>query len=306
MTRLNYLKSAILAVSVSFVIASCDKIDEPFVIHNKPVDTSACPVPEFPVVTAHYKRALLEDYTGRKCVNCPGAAITARDLKEQYEDSLVVMAVHAGYFAEIKSSEIGTIWGYEFRTEAGTAWDEFFKVGALGNPNGMVSRKGYPASQQVLPPGAWANAVKNTIAEAPLMDLQLITEYNAAEDKLCIHAKTSFLQTISGRSLNLILLIIEDNIVQAQKNNNSAIGPTPDILDYNHMHVMRGAVNGTWGTPILMKESTSSEPVVKSFPMKFESFNVNTMVPANCHVIAFVYDVETKEVLQAAEAAVVE
>jgi hypothetical protein len=30
------------------------------------------------------------------------------------------------------------------------------------------------------------------------------------------------------------------------------------------------------------------------------------MVPENCHVIAFVYDVETKEVLQAAEAAVVE
>jgi hypothetical protein len=69
---------------------------------------------------------------------------------------------------------------------------------------------------------------------------------------------------------------------------------------------MRGAVNGTWGAPVLLKENTSSDPVVKTYPMKFEGFNVNTMVPENCHVIAFIYDVETKEVLQAAEAAVVE
>lgn len=306
MRRTYYLKSALLALAASFILASCDKIEAPYVIHNTPEDTAACPVPEFPAVTAHYKRALLEDYTGRKCVNCPGAAVTARDLKQKYQDSLVVIAVHAGYFAEIKTADIGTIWGYDFRTAAGTEWDTYFKVGALGNPNGMVSRKGYPSSQQVLAPGAWANAVKNTVTEAPLMDLQIITEYNAADDKLCIHTKTSFLQSVSGRSLNLIVLMIEDSIIQAQKNNNSAIGPTPDILDYNHMHVMRGAVNGNWGSPILLKENSSTDPVIKTFQTQFEGFNLNTMVPENCHVIAFVYDVDTKEVLQAAECEVVE
>jgi len=306
MTKYNFLKSLIFAAAIVFVAVSCDKVDAPYVIPNEPEDTAACPVPEFTAVTAHYKRALLEDYTGRKCVNCPGAAITARDLKEQFKDSLVVMAVHAGYFAEVKTSDAGTIWGYEFRTEAGTAWDNFFKVGALGNPNGMVSRKGYPSNKQVLAPGAWAGAVINTIAEASLMDLQLITEYNAAEDKLCIHTKTTFLQTISGRSLNISIVLTEDSIVQAQKNNNAAIGATPDILDYVHMHVMRGAVNGDWGTPVLLKEETSSAPVIKTFPTHFTDFNVNTMIPKNCRVIAFVYDVETKEVLQVAERDVVE
>jgi hypothetical protein len=153
----------------------------------------------------------------------------------------------------------------------------------------------------VLSPSAWANAVKSTVAEAPVMDLQLITEYDASEDKLCIHTKTSFLQTITGRSLNISVIITEDSIVQAQKNNDPAVGSTPNILDYVHMHVMRGAVNGTWGTSVLVKENTSSTPVINTFRTAFTGFNLNTMTPKNCRVVAFVYDTDTKEVLQVAE-----
>ena len=302
MRNTNYIKSALFAVVISFVAASCDKVDAPYVIKNEAVDTAACPAPDFPAVTAHFKRVLLEDYTGHNCPNCPRAGLTAMDLKEQYEDSLVVITVHAGFFAKVSASD--PVWAYDFRTAAGTEWDNFFKVGAVGNPNGMVSRKGYPANQQVLSPSSWANAVKNAVAETPLMDLQLITEYNAADDKLCIHTKTSFLETITGRTLNLSVILIEDSIVQAQKNSDPLVGATPQILDYVHMHVMRGAVNGIWGTPVLLKADASSGPVIKSYPMHFTGFNLNTMIPKNCHVIAFVYDVDTKEVLQVAEAEV--
>ncbi len=304
MTKLNFLTSLIIAAVSVFVVSSCDKIDGQYVIPNIPVDTAACPVPEFPVVTAHFKRALLEDYTGHTCVNCPRAGLIAHDLKTQYQDSLVVIAVHAGYYA--KPSASNPVWAYDFRTPEGTTWDDFFKVGLIGNPNGMVSRKGYPANQQVLSPPAWANAVKNTVSEAPLMDLQLITEYNAAEDKLCIHTKTSFLQAVSGRSLNISLIITEDSIVKAQKNNDPLVGATPDILDYVHMHVMRGAVNGTWGTSLLTKEQTSSVPVINTFQTQFAGFNLNTLIPKNCRVVAFVYDVDTKEILQVAEQHILE
>jgi hypothetical protein len=304
MRKINFPLSVVLAISAAFIIFSCDKLEAPFVIPNEPVDTSACPVPDFPAVTAHYKRAFLEDYTGHTCVNCPRAALIAGDLKEQYQDSLVVIAVHAGFYAKPSSGD--PVWAYDFRTPAGTEWDNFFKVGAIGNPNGMVSRKGYPDNQQVLSPSAWANAVKNTVAEAPVMDLQLIAEYDIDGDKLCIHTKTTFLQTISGRSLNISVIITEDSIVQAQKNNDAAVGSTPNILDYVHMHVMRGAVNGIWGTPVLLKANTSSSPVIESFKTSFAGLNINTMVSKNCRVIAFVYDTETKEVLQVAEVDAIE
>jgi len=304
---MKVIKIIQLALYISigiFVSTACDKIDAPYVIPNEPKDTAACPVPDFPAVTAHYKRALIEDYTGHNCPNCPRAGLIAADLKEQYQDSVVVVAVHAGFFAKVSAND--PVWAYDFRTPAGTEWDNFFQIGAVGNPNGMISRKGYPDNQHVLSPPAWANAVKSAVSEAPLMDLQLITEYNAGEDKLCIHAKTTFLQTISERALNLSIIITEDSIVQAQKNSDPTVGPTPQILDYVHMHVMRGAVNGIWGTPIHSLYELSNAPVIKTFPVHLSDFNLNTMIPKNCHVVAFVYDISTKEVLQVAESKVVE
>ena len=46
------------------------------------------------------RKVLLEDYTGFKCVNCPAAAHEAHLLQEFYGDQMVVMGVHAGYYAE--------------------------------------------------------------------------------------------------------------------------------------------------------------------------------------------------------------
>jgi hypothetical protein len=309
MIKITILKSILIIAASVLVLASCDKIDAPYIVPNtdpiEPEDTAACPVPKFPAVTAHYKRALIEDYTGHTCVNCPRAALITHDLKDKYQDSLVVVAVHAGFYAKPSTSD--SVWAYDFRTPAGTEWDNFFKVGAVGNPNGMVSRKGYPNNQQVLSPPSWANAVKNTVSEAPLMDLQLITEYDSAKDKLCIHSKISFLQAFTERTLKISVIITEDSIIQAQKNNDVTVGTTPSILNYVHTHVMRGAVNGIWGTPVLLiPENSSFAPVVTTFQTHFTNFNLNTMVPKNCHVIAFVFDAETKEVLQVAEVQVVE
>jgi len=304
MKVIKIIQIALYAGIGIFVSTACDKIDAPYVIPNVPKDTAACPVPDFPAVTAHYKRVLIEDYTGHNCPNCPRAGLIAADLKEHYEDSVVVVAVHAGFFAKVSASD--PVWAYDFRTVAGTDWDNFFEISAVGNPNGMVNRKGYPDNQHVLSPPTWANAVKSAVAEAPLLDLQLITEYDEGEDKLCIHAKTTFLQTISDRALNISILITEDSIVQAQKNSDPTVGPTPQILDYVHMHVMRGAVNGTWGTPIHSLDELSNEPVIKTFPVHLSDFNLNTMIAKNCHVVAFVYDINTKEILQVAEMKVIE
>ena len=296
----TFLPSSILIITLfSLFVTSCDKISAPYVRRADPNDTS-CVAPDFPALTSHFKRALLEDYTGHTCPNCPRAGVIARDLKQQYKDSLVVLAVHAGSFA--KPSAYDTAWAYDFRTTAGTEWDGFFAISAVGNPNGMISRKGYPNNQQVITPNLWGSTVKTTIAEAPLIDLQILTDYNPTNDLLCIHTNTSFLQTITDRALNLSVLITEDSIIQPQKNIDPSVGATPQIMNFVHMHVLRGAVNGTWGTPVHALYDLSNAPVVKTFSVHLTTFNaLNTMKPKNCHVIAFVYDATTKEVLQVAE-----
>jgi len=285
---------AFLLLTAGF-FAACNKIDGPYVIKSENTDTVACPAPQFPEVTNHVKRVLLEDYTGHTCVNCPRAAVIAHDLKEDYGDQLVVMAVHAGGFAKAFTAGDFT---YDFQTTAGTAWDTEFGISAVGNPNGMINRRKIN-NTFVISPSAWSGAVAEMVAETPMLDIQVINEYAPGDDKLCTHVQTQFLQTID-KNLKLIVALTEDSIVAPQKNNDPTVGVTPEIINYVHMHVLRGTITSTWGSSVAKAGISNPPSVIKSYRYQL----TDNIVPKNCRVIAFVYDADTYEVLQAAESAI--
>jgi len=280
-----------------FCLVSCDKIEEPYSKTIVAPDTAACPVPEFPAVTVLQKRVLLEDYTGHTCVNCPKAALTAHGLKETYGEQLVLLAIHAGFFA---NPTVSGDFTYDFRSEAGTAWDNFFGVGQVGNPNGLINRIGYP-NNHITAPAGWGAAVSSALSTQPLVDLQMINEYDAVERKLCTHVNTRFVSTVD-RNLKLIVVLTESGIVQPQKNNDAEAGEVPIIMDYEHNHVLRAAITSTWGNSVATAGTPNGESLVKSFKYIIPA----DYVAENCSVVAFVYDDDTKEVLQAVEASVIE
>jgi hypothetical protein len=295
---LQWLLLAPLLSLIVLLFAACDKIAEPYrakvIVEN--TDTVACPVPGFSDVTTYVKRVLLEDYTGHTCVNCPRAAIIARDLKEAYGDQVIIMAVHAGDFAKPFASGNYT---YDFRTPAGTEWDTFFGIGAVGNPNGMVNRRKTGSTYVVNPPD-WGATVSTLLAEEALVDIKVVNDYTPGEQKLCTHIRMQFRQAIN-KNLKLILAITEDSIVAPQKNNDPLVGATPEILNYTHMHVLRGTITSTWGVAIASTGSVYPVSVIKSYRSEFNP----DWIPENCRVVAFVYDADTREVLQASEAKVI-
>jgi hypothetical protein len=288
---LKFLIASTLFIAFAFIV-SCDKIEEPFVKQTGSVDTAACPVPEFPAVTTVLKRVLLEDYTGHTCVNCPRAALIAHDLKQAHGEQLVLVAVHAGFFAKPFASGD---FVYDFRTATGTQWDETFGIGNVGNPNGMINRIGFP-NNHIISPSGWGAAVVNALASAPLVDLQMINQYDPDERKLCTHIKTRFITEIN-KNLKLVVVLTENNIIKPQKNNDAEVGTTPVIEDYEHNHVLRAAINSTWGNSVAVEGTVNPESVVKSFKYMLK----DEFVPENCSVVAFVYDESTNEVLQALE-----
>lgn len=279
-------KMAFLALTV-ILFTACDKIAEPYLIRTENTDTTT---------TKHVKRVLLEDYTGHTCVNCPSAALSTHNLKEQYGDKLVVIAVHAGFFA--KPSNTGN-YTYDFRTPAGTDWDNYFGIGAIGNPNGMVNRRKLD-NTYVISPSGWSGAVGMMVSEAPRLDILVVNAYNPGDRKLNVTIQTQFLETID-KNLKLIVALTEDSIVAPQKNNDPLVGTTPEILYYVHMHALRGTITSTWGTAIAAFGTVNPTSISNSFVYQL----ADNWIPANCRVVAFVYDDDTKEVLQAAEAKVI-
>ena len=295
----NIFRNSLIAIAALISVLACDKIEEPFLRDgSKPVDTSSCPVPVFPAVPAAVQKVLLEDYTGHRCVYCPGAAVLAHNLLQQYGDRLVVMAIHAGYFSE----PLPAPYDADYRTVAGDIFDNFFKVGLQGNPNGLINRSGYDQNH-VLGPGEWTSKVALEMTRTPVTTLQLITEYDAEERKLCTHARTTFLQDIT-LGLNIGFYLVEDSIVSAQMNNDPGVGLVPEILDYTHMHMLRDAITSTWGVPLTSGDSTTTggHQIIHSYPYTIpQAFD-----PSHCRVIVFIYRTDTYEIIQVEEAAVVQ
>jgi len=79
-----------------------------------------------------------------------------------------------------------------------------------------------------------------------LLDLQIITQYDADSNDFAAHIQIHLLQDFQ-HTLNLSAFIVEDSIVSAQKDYNE--DPTV-IEDYTHRHVLRASLNGTWGDPL--------------------------------------------------------
>jgi hypothetical protein len=287
------LINSLLFVVAVFLLSTCDEVEAPYLIPVGGNDTAECPLPEFQHVHDPVKRVLLEDYTGHTCVNCPSAAVIAHDLNETLGNRLVVVAVHAGFFAMPLGGEYST----DFRTEAGTAWDSFFGISAIGNPNGMVDRTGY-SGNHVLSPGAWSARINEQLAKEPELVIQIINEFTTSSSKLCTHIQVVFEKELD-RNLNLCIVLTENEVIAPQKNNNPNVGPTPDIMDYEHNNLLRGAVNAPWGVAI--SSMGEAIPIDTKITKSYKVILDDDWDPYKCMVVAFVYDHDTYEVLQVSE-----
>lgn len=294
----NMIRIVFSFMIAAFLFASCDEIEQPYLRDgNVIIDTSACPVPDFPALPNPVQKVLLEDFTGHTCVNCPGAAEIAHDLIEQHGGNLILMTIHAGWFAQTGDAPYDT----DLTCEDGTAIDNFFEVGLQGNPNGMINRMGYD-QEHVIGPANWASKVDEGLAETPVIILQLITEYDSTERKLCTHARASFLEEMQ-EDLNIAVFITESGIISAQKNNDPLVGPTPDILDYEHSHVLRDGIAGAWGNALTGADTTTAtgHQIIRSWP-----YTISTdWVAENCQVVVYVYRTNDYSIVQVEEAKVV-
>ncbi len=109
--------------------------------------------------------------------------------------------------------------------------------------------------------------------------------------------KTNFPANLVGE-YKLIVCITQDNIVAPQKNNDEEIGETPVDMNYVHNHVLRKVINGSWGESLNGSSVVSTNTVYeKTYTQEFNS----SWIPEDCNVVAFVYNQDTKMVLQVEE-----
>ena len=160
----------------------------------------------------------------------------------------------------------------------------------------MFNRKKIGGSSIFTSPAAWESTFIAASDTVPVLDMQIINDFNETEQRVCIHVQTEYLADLD-RHLKLAVYVTEDSIVGYQKNNNSSLGPVPDWPDYVFMHVLRGTVNGTWGEDLSTSLVTEGTKIISNYKLILNS----NWEDNNCHIIAFVYDADTDQILMAAE-----
>ncbi|GIV26939.1 MAG: hypothetical protein KatS3mg027_0753 [Bacteroidia bacterium] len=278
------MKKVFFLIFTLFVIISCDKVKNPREANTSLVGVNYIEKDNSSVV--NIKKVLLEDYTGHTCGNCPKAATKAEELKAQYKDTLIVIAVHVGSFAEPTPS-----YPADYRTTVGTDWDNFFGVSAAGLPKGMINRVGFPSTSHIYSYTQWASVVPTLIRTSPKVTLYLKTQYDTVNRVLNVQHKIKFLQNFSN-DVYLNTLIIEDSIVGKQKD--YSVYPD-DVENYMFRYMLRSSLNGSWGNLVKSAPINVNDSITKNINGYYLSPNFKDK---QVYVVTFLYDNVTKEVIQ--------
>jgi hypothetical protein len=283
------MKKLTLLLLVIVALVSCDKVTDPIVKKDTVVGSKF--ITKTNASVSHFRKVLLEDYTGQRCPNCPaGSSIIKNTLVPRYGDSLVVLAIHAGFL----SSPAGEFINQDFRTPAGTEWHDAFGVSQW--PTGIVNNKAYPPDGILLTSTKWAAVVPKGLKDPFYLKLDLKTEYDTTVRALNTYIKAKFNMAYTGAT-KVAAFITEDEVVGMQDN----MGVVVEEYDFEHM--LRGDIGGTYGAVL----TSTTIPANDSVEVAFKNFKVPEEINAgkgkvvndkHVTVVVFAYDVATRAVLQ--------
>lgn len=276
------------------LFSSCDVLEGPF-DEKIAVDTTAGPK----------RKILLEDFTGHTCGNCPCAAKEAMRLDTAFEGRIIIVASHVGFFAEPYAN--GTKFRSDFRTPAGTEVNDYFQIDAQGLPQGMVNRKEFN-NARVLSSTAWSSAISpfvtdTNLSKHPDAAITIGATYNSANRTASIDVNSKYLN-VGNSNHQLVVYVVEDSIINWQKFYASCGGVDKDVPDYVHRHMLRGAVNSTWGDPLYTSGSTI--PIGTSINKNYTQVLDPSWDEKHIYFVAFIQDNVTKEVIQVEEVKLIE
>jgi hypothetical protein len=259
---------------------SCDKIEpEDYTIYNGAVITWTATTSSLTPV----QRALVEKYTGPRCVNCPNADETLDAAHHQFGDKLVVIAINhpTGQGLPYPNQP-------DMRTTAGTTWDQYFGINAI--PAAYLNRD--RATQYQGSMSNISNDINTALQGAPMVAIEATAQTDGS--KVNVEMQVELVQSYDN-PLTITVALTEDSLAYKQL--------TPDngvVDDYQHHHMLRAVATSYWGADVEMASAGSAAKGTLTFDLP-EGCN-----PNHCNVVVFVSDKSSRRVLNSYQTGVME
>ena len=200
------------------------------------------------------RNAVLEEFTGVNCVNCPDGHYRAQQLYNAFPGRVVIINIHSGSFAVPGPGQP------DFRTPFGEAIDDFAGVPAY--PSGTMNRIVWPGAYNQPPyfpqnppnnlairrPGWWDTGYPNQGTGAYIIlqggnspvNIGAETIWNNVTRELTVNVELYYTATETvNNKLNVVFL--ESGVIGYQSGGSA---------NYVHNHIMRHMLTGQWGDNI--------------------------------------------------------
>lgn len=201
------------------------------------------------------RNAVLEEFTGVNCPNCPDGHVRAEALFNAHPGRVVWINIHSGSFAIPQTGQL------DLRTPFGNSIDSMAGVAAY--PSGTMNRTVWPGAYNVPPyypqnppnrlairrPGWWEaslpgqGAGEYIILNGGLSPVNVGAQsfWNATTRDLTINVELYYTSDDSSVTNQLNVVFAESNVYGYQSGGGS---------NYNHRHIMRNMITGLWGEQI--------------------------------------------------------
>lgn len=192
------------------------------------------------VSTSVQKRAaVLEEFTGVRCVYCPDGHRIANELKAANPGKVMLVNVHAGGYATPGAGDI------DLRTAVSTAIDG--AAGVTGYPAGSVSRVNTPWA---ISRNQWAGVVPQIIAQNSPVNIAVRSVFDPSINKIKSDVEIYYTgNPVAGDKVNLYFL--QDSILGQQTGGTNFYPSNFVNGQYVHNHVLRMTMDGNpWGLAI--------------------------------------------------------
>ncbi len=286
--RLNFSRSFLLSLGLLLTgmvgLISCSEELPPVIMteEEKPLlDTFYIGS----VPAASVKKVLLFDVTGVRCNNCPKAAVLAKNLASSNSGRVEVVALYpktpmsltfpwAGFdtMSTIEAEQIATAMG-----------------GITSLPLGAVDQVAFNGSK-LLNTSDWGAAVTAQLAKTSPFNLSVKSTWKSADGKSRVEIKAVANTAITSNYKWVVA--ITENGVKSKQSDQDAPGGMVD--DYEHEHALRGVVGSTLGSEINTAAVSAGYVREKHFYLVPKA----KWVASNCDVVVWIYDADTKEVVQ--------
>lgn len=226
------------------------------------------------------KNAILEEFTGVKCPNCPAGHQVLAQILEANPGRAFGVAFHPFN----SSYTLPYAGDPDFRRHYA---DSLYMMPYCGTsrymPSAFVSRRLWAPPERLTQRTNWSGYTSVILSEASPLNVGMATAYDEATKELSVVVDLYYTATVTNPH-NLMVTLAENNLVSQQS---GATGP------YTHKHTFREAFTAQWGDPV---NSGGVQGTYYRQVFTFDNTDSN-YVMANCELLAYVIDNTTTEVV---------